>query len=102
MLEARVTNVCWLTEGGDLLRAASQLSGGGCSLGCLSGGLKVCLNLDARGSECSRTSACSFSMMCVMCKIMGAASPGDPAADPAGSCEVSTCHERHKGSHQGE
>lgn len=37
-------------------------------------------------------SACSFFIMCLMCKIMEVDNPGDPAADPAGSCEVSTPH----------
>lgn len=37
-------------------------------------------------------SAWSFFIMCLMCKIMEADNPGDPAADPADSCKVSTPH----------
>lgn len=88
-----MTKVCQLTEGKYLLCAMSQLSGGGCRLGCLSGGLKVSLNSDVRGSECSSSSLpAPFFIMCMMCKIMGADNPGGPAADPAGSCGVSTPH----------
>lgn len=37
-------------------------------------------------------SACSVFIMCLMCKIMEADNPRDPAVDPADSCEVSTQH----------
>lgn len=37
-------------------------------------------------------SDCSFFIMCLMCKIMEADNPRDPAVDPADSCKVSTQH----------
>lgn len=37
-------------------------------------------------------SDCSFFIMWLMCKIMEADNPRDPAVDPADSCKVSTQH----------